>query len=98
MLQFMLKKNPKISAQDELLKVRLENIIEPGHELSRLAELIDWDSLEVALSLFYCPDNGRPGGSVRLMAGLCFLVAFLKSPEYLEKHDLATFAIKITRA
>jgi len=69
----MLKKNPKISAQEDLFKVRLESIIDPRHELSKLAGLIDWDGLEVDFSRFYCSDNGRPGGSVRLMAGLCFL-------------------------
>ena len=69
----MLKKNPKITAQDELFKVRLENIVDVDHELIKLAGLIDWNSLEVDLSGFYCPDNGRPGGSIRLMAGLCFL-------------------------
>ena len=69
----MLKKNPLIAAQDEFFKVRLENIIDPRHELVRLAGFIDWDSLEADLSGFYCPDNGRPGGSIRLMAGLCFL-------------------------
>jgi IS5 family transposase len=69
----MLKKNPKTIPQDELFRSRLENIIDPRHELVRLATLIDWDALEVDLSGFYCVDNGRPGGSVRLMTGLCFL-------------------------
>ena len=69
----MLKKNPKIAAQDELFKVRLESIIDPRHELVQLAGLIDWDGLESDLSDFYCTDNGRPGGSIRLMSGLCFL-------------------------
>ncbi len=69
----MLQKNPQIASQDELFKVRLENIIEPRHALVRLAELIDWDGLEADLLGFYCAGNGRPGGSVRLMAGLCFL-------------------------
>ena len=69
----MLKRNPKIAAQDDLFKVRLENIIDHHHEMVKLAELIDWDGLQIDLSRFYCPDNGRPGGSIRLMAGLCFL-------------------------
>jgi len=69
----MLKKNPQIAAQDELFKVRLENIIDLRHELVKLAGLIDWQGLEADLSRFYCTDNGRPGGSIRLMAGLCFL-------------------------
>jgi IS5 family transposase len=69
----MLKKNPNITAQDELFLVRLENIIDPHHELVKLAMLIDWEGLSSDLSRFYCPDNGRPGESIRLMAGLCFL-------------------------
>jgi len=69
----MLKKNPKITAQDELFKVRLESIIDPRHKLVQLAGLIDWDGLEIDFSDFYCTDNGRPGGPIRLMSGLCFL-------------------------
>jgi len=69
----MLKENPKNAAQDELFQVRLEHIIDPRHELTSLAKVIDWDSLAADLSQFYCVGNGRPAGSVRLMAGLCFL-------------------------
>ncbi len=66
----MLKKNPKTAPQDELFRARLENIIDLRHEL---AALIDWDGLEAALSGYYCAGKGRPGGSIRLMTGLCFL-------------------------
>jgi IS5 family transposase len=38
-----------------------------------LGNVIDWDGLESHFSHYYCPDNGRPGGSIRLMAGLLFL-------------------------
>lgn len=69
----MLKKNPRIAAQDELFKVRLEAIVDARHDLVKLAAVVDWDGLERDLSVFYCADNGRPGGSIRLMAGLCFL-------------------------
>ena len=69
----MLAKNPKIAAQEELFRPRLETIIDPRHQLVKLAAVIDWDGLEADLSHFYCADNGRPAGSVRLMAGLCFL-------------------------
>jgi len=69
----MLRKNPKKAAQDDLFQARLENIIDPRHELVKLAQLIDWDGLEADLSHFYCEDTGRPGGSIRLMTGLCFL-------------------------
>jgi len=69
----MLRKNPRPDRQDDLFRPRLENIIDPRHELVKLAALIDWDGLEADLSSFYCADNGRPAGSIRLMTGLCFL-------------------------
>ncbi|MCF6216199.1 MAG: IS5 family transposase [Emcibacter sp.] len=69
----MLKKNPKKDRQDDLFRPRLENIIDCRHELVKLGALIDWDGLEADLSRFYCSDNGRPAGSIRLMTGLCFL-------------------------
>lgn len=69
----MLKKNPGISAQDELFQRRLETLVDPRHELVKLSALVDWDGLAADLSVHYCADNGRPGGSIRLMAGLCFL-------------------------
>lgn len=69
----MLKKNPKKVAQEEFFQVRLEHIIDPRHALVKLAQVIDWDGLAADLSQFYCVGNGRPAGSVRLMAGLCFL-------------------------
>ena len=69
----MLKENPKSDGQDDLFRLRLDNIIDMGHPLVKLAETIAWDALEKDFALHYCPDNGRPGGSIRLMAGLLFL-------------------------
>jgi IS5 family transposase len=69
----MLKENPEIIAQSELFQMRLEAIVDPRHELVKLASLVDWDGLADDLSVCYCVDNGRPAGSIRLMAGLCFL-------------------------
>ena len=67
------QKNPRIAAQDEVFKVRLEAIIDGGHELVKLAAVIEWEGLEGEFSGFYCADNARPGGAIRLRAGLCFL-------------------------
>ena len=39
----------------------------------QLGHLIDWSRLEKDFSSFYCADNGRPGGSIRLMVGLCII-------------------------
>jgi len=69
----MLKENPKPEGQDDMFRSRLENIISLDHELVKLSDLIDWDSLEADLSVYYCPDNGRPGASIRMMAGLLYL-------------------------
>ena len=69
----MLQDNPCHSDQDDLYRARLESIIDLRHELAKLARLVDWDGLQQDLSQFYCADRGRPGGSVRLMAGLLLL-------------------------
>ena len=69
----MLQENPKSSGQADLYRARLESIIEPRHELVKLAGKIGWSGLQEDLSVCYCPDNGRPGGSIRLMAGLQML-------------------------
>jgi len=82
----MLKKNPRPDRQDDLFRPRLENIIDPRHELVKLALMIDWDGLEADLSGFYCADNGRPAGSIRLMTGLCFLKVF---PAFLRRDFLS---------
>lgn len=69
----MLKKNPTNSGQNDFFKDRLENIIDMSHRLVRLSGLIAWDVLEASISKHYCMGNGRPGGSIRLMAGLLML-------------------------
>jgi IS5 family transposase len=69
----MLQENPKASDQGDLYRARLESIIDPRHELVKLAGKVDWSRLQEDLSVYYCPDNGRPGGSIRLMAGLQML-------------------------
>jgi IS5 family transposase len=69
----MLRKNPEDSGQDDLYRSRLEAMIDLRHGLVRLGHLVDWAGLECDLSRHYCADNGRPGGSIRLMAGLLLL-------------------------
>ena len=51
----------------------LESVLDPRQELYRLAGIIDWASLEREFGALYCPDNGRPGVPIRLMAGLHLL-------------------------
>lgn len=51
----------------------MEAVLDPRQELYRLAGVIDWASLEREFGPLYCPDNGRPGVPIRLMAGLHLL-------------------------
>ena len=69
----MLKKNPKNSGQKELFRPRLEEFIDMRDAWVKLSDVIDWDSLEADLSKYYCVETGRPGGSIRLMVGLCII-------------------------
>ena len=69
----MLQENPKASGQADLYRARLESIIDLSHELVKLTGKVGWSGLQEDLSVYYCVDNGRPGGSIRLMAGLQML-------------------------
>lgn len=51
----------------------LEMVLDPEQELFRLAQILDWSALEREFGALYCPDNGRPGVPIRLMAGLHLL-------------------------
>jgi IS5 family transposase len=69
----MLQKNPESSGQDDLFRQRLENLLDMKHPLVRLSGSIGWEDLGKDFSPYYCTDNGRPGESIRLMAGLQLL-------------------------
>ena len=51
----------------------LEMVLDPEQELYKLAKVLDWAALEAEFGPLYCPDNGRPGVPIRLMAGLHLL-------------------------
>jgi IS5 family transposase len=51
----------------------LEMVLDPDQELFKLSRIIDWSRLEAEFGGLYCPDNGRPGIPIRLMAGLHLL-------------------------
>jgi len=53
--------------------VELARIIDRGHGLVKLAEAVDWHRLDEMFGSTYCPDNGRPGVSTRLMVALHYL-------------------------
>lgn len=57
----------------EIFKVRLEEIINKEHPLVKLAESINWKSLEEKMSKKYSKTMGAPGKEIRLMVGLQYL-------------------------
>ena len=63
---------PFRSRADDLFRNRLDNIIDPRHELVRLGKLIDWSGFDDAFGRFY-KTVGRPALPTRLMVGLCYL-------------------------
>ena len=58
--------------EEDLFRSRLASILDPRHELLRLAALIDWAALDAAFGPRYA-EAGRPGLPTRLMAGLHLL-------------------------
>ena len=70
----MRPKSPAEDGEEDLFRSRLATILDPRHELLRLAALIDWAALEAAFGLgpLYA-EAGRPGLPTRLMAGLHLL-------------------------
>lgn len=67
------KKPANKNRQRELFRVELIQIIDPGHSLVKLAGVVDWDQLDKVFGTTYCPDNGRPAISTRLMVALHYL-------------------------
>lgn len=67
--------HPKDARDDgsaDMFRNRLDNIINPRHELVRLASAIDWSRFDKAFGDVYT-DKGRPALPTRLMAGLTIL-------------------------
>jgi IS5 family transposase len=67
---------PRVKPQDggteELFRSKLKNIINLGHELVRMGDLIDWARLEAHFAPYY-KEAGRPGLPIRLVVGLQLL-------------------------
>ncbi len=61
------------TGQTDLFKARLDQIINMGHELVRLARVTDWGFLETSFGAAYSDDPGQPPLPTRLMAGLHIL-------------------------
>ena len=66
------KEREESGAQD-LFRARLDQIIDLGHALARLALAIDWRFLEGKFGAVYTDEPGRPPLPTRLMAGLSIL-------------------------
>jgi IS5 family transposase len=59
--------------QRELFRVRLEDMINPKHELALLAKSIDWNYFEAEFKSLYSDKCGRPAMPIRLMVGCLML-------------------------
>lgn len=64
---------PRDDRQKELFRPALDQIIDLGHPLVRLAQQIDWGFLDRQLGGVYKPGAGHPPLAIRLMAGLLIL-------------------------
>jgi len=64
---------PRDDRQADLFRPALEQIIDMGHPLVRLAGKIDWGFLDRRLGEVYAPGDGQPPLPVRLVAGLFIL-------------------------
>ena len=64
---------PRDDRQKDLLRPALEDIIDLGHPLVRLAREIDWGFLDSRLASVCTPGAGQPPLPTRLVAGLFIL-------------------------
>jgi transposase, IS5 family len=69
----MRPKERRDAGQTDLLRSRLDAIIDMGHPLVKLARTIDWNFLEQQFGAVYEDNPGRPPLPTRLMAGLSIL-------------------------
>ena len=64
---------PRTPLESQPLRPRLDEQIDLGHPLARLAALIDWAQIERSFSAHFVSTRGRPALSPRLVAGLLYL-------------------------
>jgi transposase, IS5 family len=67
------KKSPQQNRQYDLFRSELVNMINPIHPLVKLSRAVDWQRFEEVFGVSFCPDNGRPAISTRLMVALHYL-------------------------
>src|ERR1700748_819369 len=61
------------TAEQDLFRSRLDQIIDMNHPLAQLARTVDWKFLEGRFGEVYTDDPGQPPLPTRLMAGLAIL-------------------------
>ena len=61
-----MKPKKRTTEQDDLLRPRLIDMIDPRHELVKLTALIDWEVFEREWSGFFLSGTGRPATPPRL--------------------------------
>ena len=68
-----MKPKPQLRDSFELFQAHFDQLLNPQHELVRLAKKIDWNRLEAAYAECYTEDMGAPAKATRLMVGLQYL-------------------------
>ena len=66
----MRPKERRETGQSDLLRSRLDSIIDMNHALVKLARTVDWGFLEERFGAVYSDKPGQPPLPTRLMAGL----------------------------
>ncbi len=69
----MRPRKPDPTPQSDMFRESLAAILDPRHELLRLAARIDWDRLDALYGATFVEHLGRPGLPTRLMVGLHLL-------------------------
>lgn len=64
------KKSPQQNPQPDLFRPELRSMINPGHSLVKLSDVIDWEKLDQTFGETFSPEKGRPAISTRLMIAL----------------------------
>ncbi len=80
----MRPKERRDGGQNDLFRARLDQIVDMGHALAKLGQVIDWRFLEERFGAVYTDRAGQPPLPTRLMAGL----AILKPMRNLSDEDL----------
>jgi transposase, IS5 family len=69
----MKPKRPQEVVQNDLFKTRLDEFLNPKHELYQLANKIDWVRLDKEFGQYFEAEKGAPALPTRLIAGLHYL-------------------------